>query len=528
MENRTIMQALPLVASVLGDKYGVTVHVGGREASTNGKVINLPSLPLDCDETLLGLARGYIDHESAHIRETDFKAIKEAKLTALENHIMNSIEDWRVENKLANLFPGCRGNFNWLIKRFFSGDIKKYEDSLIHLLPNFILLTVRSWDVPEVEKARQGLQDVLEKRYPGLYQKLNCILKEVRANCSSTSDSINSAKRVSVLLRTTSTSGLATGKNSTKGSVQGQPDGPMAQAKNEDKREKDLDDLLSVADNQLPKNLTNILSDRLSNDTGRNQKVNSVQVAQVGVKSLTSFPQSEVDEIKRAESMLKVRLGRVMQAEKLTRGHLSRRGRVSSQSLAKIIVSDPKIFSREQMQPGINTAVHLLLDTSGSMRARIDLSCKACYAMAKALESIKGINVGVTVFPAAKNDGISVCPVVSHGERVHANFSTNASGGTPMGSALWWLLQQLSLRQESRKIVLLLTDGAPDDAANVNDAIKVGKQLGVELYGIGINSDSTERLFLNKSCRLDDLTELAPAMYDLLSGVLVNKEKSHG
>ncbi len=522
MDNRIIMQALPLVASVLGDKYGVTVHVGGREASTNGKVINLPSLPLDCDETLLGLARGYIDHESAHIRETDFKAIKEAKLTPLENHIMNSIEDWRVENKLAALFPGCRGNFNWLIKHFFTDDSKKLEDSLVHLVPNLILLTVRSWDVQEVENARQGLQDVFEKRYPSLCQKLDCILKEVRTNCSSTSDSIGSAKRISALLRTTSTSGLAAGKNSTKGSVQGQPDGPMAQAKNEDKRAKDLGDLLSVADNQLPQNIGEILSDKLSNDTGRNQKENSVQVAQVGVKSLTPFPQSEVDEIKRAESMLKVRLGRVMQAEKLTRGHLSRRGRVSSQSLAKIIVSDPKIFNRQQIQPGINTAVHLLLDTSGSMRTRIDLACKSCYAMAKALESIKGINVGVTVFPAARNNGISVCPLVEHGERVPSEFSTNVYGGTPLGATLWWVLQQLTLLNESRKIILVITDGAPDDRANVKDAIKTGKRLGVELYGVGIHSDSVKQLIPHGSCRVDDLTELAPAMYDLLSGALVN------
>jgi len=35
---------------------------GGQEASTDGNVISLPDLPLDCDDTLLGLIRGYIDH----------------------------------------------------------------------------------------------------------------------------------------------------------------------------------------------------------------------------------------------------------------------------------------------------------------------------------------------------------------------------------------------------------------------------------------------------------------------------------
>ena len=45
MDTRLVMQSLPLVAAVLGNKYGVTVNIGGKDASTNGRTINLPSLP---------------------------------------------------------------------------------------------------------------------------------------------------------------------------------------------------------------------------------------------------------------------------------------------------------------------------------------------------------------------------------------------------------------------------------------------------------------------------------------------------
>jgi len=62
MQHKHIIRSLPLLASILGRKYGVQVRIGGQEASTDGNVISLPDLPLDCDDTLLGLIRGYIDH----------------------------------------------------------------------------------------------------------------------------------------------------------------------------------------------------------------------------------------------------------------------------------------------------------------------------------------------------------------------------------------------------------------------------------------------------------------------------------
>ncbi|UDQ98889.1 hypothetical protein AAEX28_02085 [Lentisphaerota bacterium WC36G] len=57
-----ICQALPLVAGVLGQRYGVEVTIGGNTAYTDGKRINLPSLPVECDEVLMHLIRGYTDH----------------------------------------------------------------------------------------------------------------------------------------------------------------------------------------------------------------------------------------------------------------------------------------------------------------------------------------------------------------------------------------------------------------------------------------------------------------------------------
>ncbi|MBB5144811.1 hypothetical protein HNQ38_002937, partial [Desulfovibrio intestinalis] len=118
IRTKDVLNCLPLLASVLGDQYGVQVRIGGSEACTNGKVIQLPSLPMDCEPELLALARSFVDHESGHIRHTDFVVLKAANLDPVTFNLFNCLEDWRIEKKLSAIFPGCRQNLNWLIRRF--------------------------------------------------------------------------------------------------------------------------------------------------------------------------------------------------------------------------------------------------------------------------------------------------------------------------------------------------------------------------------------------------------------------------
>jgi hypothetical protein len=120
MSNRLLVKSLPIVAAAMGKKHGVTVSI--REdmttAATNGKQIFLPVLP-DTDEALT-LARGYIDHESAHIRYTDFE-INMGK--GLRKSIINILEDIRIEQKLSCELPGCKINLEGLEKAFVEGGV---------------------------------------------------------------------------------------------------------------------------------------------------------------------------------------------------------------------------------------------------------------------------------------------------------------------------------------------------------------------------------------------------------------------
>ena len=155
MTNQDIFKSLPLLASVLGRQYGVQVTIGGTSAYTDGRTVHIPSLSLDADSEVLGFVRGYIDHEAGgHLRFTDFDALQEEYLYPIEKFIWNAIEDWRVEKALSELYPGCKANLEWLVRRIFVDEFKPAQDTNTALM-SYILLTCRAWSVPEIEASRQ-------------------------------------------------------------------------------------------------------------------------------------------------------------------------------------------------------------------------------------------------------------------------------------------------------------------------------------------------------------------------------------
>lgn len=544
MNNKLIMQSLPLVAAVLGNKYGVKVSIGGSDAFTDGNTIHLPGLPIDSDETLIGLARGYIDHESAHIRDTDFDAVRKADLTPLEMNIWNSIEDWRVEEKLASIFPGCRGNFHWLIRHIFGGSKVDDRNHPVRLIPDWILLSVRSWHVPDLSGPRDQAEAIIENQYPGLSGKIKSILKEVRSKCVTTGDSILYAKKIVGLLKSYAKENTASQPLQEKG--QRSP----KNSKNEDAVQRPLGDknqvsgskhqlekLIHAGADDLPKGTGEILQKHLANNVSSNSQ-DKVSVAVVGNRYFKALNSANPSELMKSTTALKTRLQSMLQSVLMKRSHIFRRGRLDTRQLHKVVVSDPRLFVKLEERQGFNTAVHIMIDCSGSMRRRMELTTQACYALAKALDSIKGINVGVTAFPADRPvinghenpDVTAVYPVVRHGERIHSRFHTKVSGCTPMGESIWWVLQQMLPLAESRKIILILTDGDPDYLKNTIEAIKQGRKLGFEFYGIGINTCSIKSILPHSSCNIHKLSELAPAMFGIMKTVFKNHklwEKNH-
>ena len=533
IRTKDVLNCLPLLASVLGDQYGVQVRIGGSEACTNGKVIQLPSLPMDCEPELLALARSFVDHESGHIRHTDFVVLKAANLDPVTFNLFNCLEDWRIEKKLSAIFPGCRQNLNWLIRRFFVEEAQPRAggDPPALAVLDYVLLTVRVWDVEEVNISRMAAAEVLRLHFPGLREVLDAILLKVYIHCPDTAAAIAYARQLAQSIRQwepqqQEKKTRRNGADHTDSTSQGDQDissdcaSQTQQPIFPSKAKAQLTALFHAEAQDLPQNLGELLSTALVLCQAESA-VENITVAVEGFRQSSALPEGHKLQALQASIALRTRLQGLLQARTQKRCRIGRRGALHPGSLHRLQTGNPRIFRREAEQTGLNTAVHILLDVSGSMSgAPIVLARQACFAVAKALENIKGVNPAVTAFPAMASTS-SVFPIMRHGQKVPDSFDINASGGTPLAAALWWVMQTMLFLREQRKIILIITDGVPDSTHAATHVVGVAQKLGFEVYGLGIRDEHISHLLPQTSRVINDLPDLAPTMFDMLQDALL-------
>ena len=526
------MKAMPLVASMLGNKLGVKVVIGSSDtACTNGDTIFLPPLPVDDEGVLYPLVSGFIDHEAAHIRHTDLGVLNGKRLTPVEKYLWNAIEDWRVEHEIIKRYPGCHEHFIWLIRHFFLKDTEEEKagenDSPAFSVLNYVLLTLRSWDVPELVRNCELEANIMQKYWPGLRSSIDAIMRDIPARCRSTQDSLDFAQDILRLIeQEAQTEQKSTESSVVSPSITAQDNSERTQQKPQTGgAQQPLQELLQATEEELPTSMDKQIADMISDQCSPKQH-KGVSVAVEGKLTTNELPDALIMEAQAISRALRTKLQGLLQSQVLRRSSPSRHGRLSTHGLYRIAVHNPRLFLKNESVTGIDTSVHILLDISGSMTSRIDLACAACYSVALALAAIPGISVGVSAFPGDYEEDVTatVYPLLRHGERVVNSFGVEAHGSTPMTEALWWVLGMLSTRPEHRKIVLMVTDGYPDEPETTKETITVAQRMGMEVLGIGINTPIISSI-IHVSETITDIRELAPAMFRLLQQTLLKKRR---
>lgn len=552
-QSQVWMRSLPMVAAVLGKKYGVTVEIGGDSAYTDGQTIHLPSLPANCDPETVMLARGFLDHESAHIRETNFCMFEGKTITPLTHAICNIIEDWRVELWLGNRYPGCKSNFQWLIHHEFNKP-PKLDENPASIILSYLLYTVRSWAVPELLTWIKPMAKQLDQSFLGLRPKVDLILAEIQTYCRNTQSALAYAEKLVALIeqeaqsqqevqsdssldgksthRQNGSGQNTTGEQSTTEAPQGRESsgfktesqgsgGGSTQAMKEG-----LKQLLNAQSDQLPKGIGEQVADELKSV----QKAAGgfvMQVAVEGTRKREELPEALTKEAARSSVALDARLSALLQSSCMKRSRPARQGRLNPGRLAQMSF-EPRIFQRHEQRQGLDCSVHILLDCSGSMQRRMELALQSCFALTHALNKVAGVKVAVTAFPADRpetqtyNNAETVLPLIRMGEPLHCHLSLKARGSTPLAPALWWVMQQDVVRSENRKLILILTDGRPDSPMASVEAVKEGVKLGFEFYGIGICDTAIMDILPESNCRvIHQLDELPTAMFSMLQRALL-------
>ena len=237
---------------------------------------------------------------------------------------------------------------------------------------------------------------------------------------------------------------------------------------------------------------------------------------------------SAISQVRTQSMALRARLHEFVQVNSRRRTSAARSGnRMVRDAATRIAMNDYRVFSVQRSQVNVvDTAILLLVDASYSMNDTVDKSStetqlevakKSAVALAVALEQIKGTQLSIVGF--GKPD---VTRVMQFGEGIRQAAgrigALRAGGGTPMAEALMVAQADLLACNALRRIVMVITDGDPDDPDAARELVKFGQRNGIEHMGVGINL-STDHLFpLN--CRINDVRQLPKAVVGMVQQVL--------
>lgn len=159
---------------------------------------------------------------------------------------------------------------------------------------------------------------------------------------------------------------------------------------------------------------------------------------------------------------------------------------------------DYKVFRQELTRKLTNTAITILLDDSGSMKnEKGQVAASATLALIKALEPINFVSTSVETFGTESSSNI-VYKVKDFNESANqcadrlSEHLAYGGGYTPLLTGLWSGLRSISQRKEARKILIVITDGEPDQRTQCTELInRIRTSDGVEVFGIGISDANT-------------------------------------
>ena len=241
-------------------------------------------------------------------------------------------------------------------------------------------------------------------------------------------------------------------------------------------------------------------------------------------------------------------------------------GLLDSSKLTRVVM-DPYhslSFKKEKDLDFKDTVVTLLIDNSGSMRGRpITIAALCADILSRTLErcSVKVEILGFTTKnwkggksreywnnnnkpknPGRLNDLMHIIykNADTQWRQSKKNLGLMLKEGLLKenidGEAISWAFSRLKKREEERKILMVISDGAPvdDSTLSVNSGDFLEKHLkkivkfienksDVEILAIGIGHDVSR--YYNKAIKITDVQELGDVMISQLSGLFEDKKK---
>lgn len=632
MESK-LANALPILASAYGQQFGVTVRIGGDGAWTNGSTIQIPLIQ---DPELKDVVLGYLVHEAAHVRLTNFRVF--GNTSGILRNLVNILEDVRIERGMyEGDYPGTKRTLS-AVWEF--GCLKNTPEevaqaaNLASLFSNYLLTRVRQeqFGLEITRPHLESIQSALEKELPaGFFVRLDVLLDQHFDSMASTSDAVHLAQAMLDALKqaeeeanqeksqqeqqsnegssesdSDTDSGNSDGsdgdsqENSSdgagnsdgsdddaqadsdgngsgdSGSEEGDSDGNTGSGGSSDS---DTDSGEADAESNAPNQGGADCDGETDSSSGQqpqsgdSSETSDGNGAGGGEKSLSEqilsesdLPGDMMDNIRRAlgeqateeqqsdptggtrnvdldsrlgdevsvedhqrqldgsdtlkdgvlgSAKLRAQMVGLLQAQSRSRtSHREYGKRFDTKRLARAMAGERQIWKHKEEKSMVDTSVHILLDTSGSMGEDQRIANSATVSLALAISAIPKADVAVSIFPGFN---AAVSPLIKRKAAVRPNiprFAVRAGGGTPMAEAMFYAARELSVVSgRNRKVMIVITDGAPNDGASVN-YINQLVESEIDVYAIGIRAEAVRHYFKNYQV-ISEVGQLQSALFGL-------------
>jgi len=579
------------IKSITGDQ-NIDVVFGNEVKKKNINIINLPNVQNIDNKIDYIKTRALGDSEALKLRCSDLNIYNSFEPQGSISKLLYAVaEKIRCENIGSSYFKGVRENLNqyYKIKANQKIDYKKNEYEFVDAFENYLRNKIfKLSNDKEAENKYKKYKKKLDTKLRNQLDSLsNSIFDQKKFN--SLISKIISQMQVEESTEFEEKDNDQKNENDLDNELSKQNKKDSKDSENKDisidANLPDLDQLSSEADNEIE-------TDEVENESLESPRGNKRESKNFGDTKYKYYTHA-FDEVIKAEELesegelLRLRQNLDQQllglknfisklANKLQRKLLAKQNRswdfdleegaLDTSKLTRVII-DPLnslSFKKEKDIKFKDTLVTILIDNSGSMRGKpISVAAICADILSRTLErcSIKVEILGFTtkhwkggesrqkwidnqkpLFPGRLND---LRHIVYKSADTPWRQSKNNMGlmlkegllkENIDGEALKWAFHKILKRKEERKILMVISDGAPVDdstlSTNASDYLEnnlkqtvkwIEKNSAVELLAIGIGHDVTR--YYNKAIKIADVQDLGDVMINQLTDLFSENKK---
>ena len=572
----------------LSNSENVEVSFGNQDFQSKNISIKLPEIEQINNKINYNQIRALADSESLKLRFSNNKTFRfyEPKGN-ISKKLYRIAEKIRFEKLGSDQFKGVKDNIEkYYQERINSLDLKNSEDKIIESFENYLRVKfLESKNSKELEQKLKSYKKDLNEKFKGKIKQLNDLTHNQAQYNSLISDLISNMDLDKNLEEEEKNEENKDEKQKNKKNHE-----QKTKEKKQEQQEMSMDSGIPDLEKQASESDQDVeeieIEDKSKSDFRKNIKNN------LGDRKYKAYTE-EFDEIIRAEDLeSEEELNRLRKnldqqllqlknfisklANKLQRKLLAKQNRSWDFDLEEGLLDTAKLpriimdpfnslsFKKEKDIEFKDTLVTILIDNSGSMRGKpISVAAICADILARTLErcSVKVEILGFTTkhwkggssrekwmkndkpnLPGRLNDLRHIIyksadmPWRQGKNNIGLMLKEGLLKENIDGEALKWAYNKMSRRKEERKILMVISDGAPvDDSTlstnssdyletNLKNIVKwIENKTDIELLAIGIGHDVTR--YYNQAIKITDVQDLGDVMINQLTDLFVKKNK---